>query len=255
MLEHFPTVEWDELDSECYVHAQHCWMPISAVVTSMKVDTGHFARKFLNAHQVYDTTSWDWHVYITFATAFTSLSANQKLALLWLYRAWFNDFARYVVWQKVLFSSDLDPEEWLSDSAVCKSLLQSRSLDLNKLTAKQMARTLFMETAIAGKQPDRGYIKGTYCTESGHSKIFQVATIFVDTLRGASRGEQFGDYSIYKFMVGVDCYDATLLSNAATWPSLDGKTSAAAAQEPMSFVGPGCPQHFPKIAYSIWLHR
>ncbi len=124
----------------------------------MKVDPGHFARKILNAHQVYDTTSWDWHVYITFATAFTSLSANQKLALLWLYRAWFNDFARYVVWQKVLFSSDLDPEEWLSDSSVCKSLLQSRSLDLNKLTAKQMARTLFLETAIAGKQLDRGYI-------------------------------------------------------------------------------------------------
>ena len=127
----------------------------------MKVDPGHFARKILNAHQVYDTTSWDWHVYIKFASAFTSLSANQKLALLWLYKAWFNDFARYVVWQKVLFSSDLDLEEWLSDSAVCKSLLQSRSLDLNKFTAKQMARTLFMETAIAGKQPDRGYIKGT----------------------------------------------------------------------------------------------
>ena len=221
----------------------------------MKVDPGHFARKILNTHQVYDTTSWDWHVYITSATAFTSLSANQKLALLWLYMAWFNDFARYEVWQKVLFSIDLDPEEWRSDSSVCKSLLQSRSLDLNKLTAKQMARTLFMETAIAGKQPDRGHIKGTYCTESGHSKISQVATIFVDVLRGASRGEQFGDYSIYKFMVGVDCYYATLLSNAATLPSLDGKTSAAAAQEPMSFVGPVCPQHFPKIAHSIWLHR
>jgi len=67
-------------------------------------------------------------------------------------------------------------------------------------------------------------------------------------LKGESSGEEFGDYTIYKFMVGIDIYYATLLSKSAKIPSLTGDVSGAGAEKPISFVGPGCPQYFTEIA-------
>ena len=159
--QHYAQVEWDELRTQSYVHAGHCWVPIRSIVSLLKVDPSLFDRKFLNTHQLYDHTSWLFHQYMC-SMEFRNQSENARHALVFLFRAWFNDFDRFTAWRALLSSIDTPVSTWADDASVAKKLTKRCELCLINLDVEKMARTLFQECCVASKQPDRGYIKGVW---------------------------------------------------------------------------------------------
>ena len=237
VLEHYATIVWENLDTHSYVHAGHCWAPVADILQLLHANVALFKRKFLNAHQVYDSTSWDLHLFMR-TQEFRKLDTKAQDAILFIYRAWFNDWQRFSTWRSLIFSIDIVVDAWADDAALAKRLAKRNEFDFSDVDVDRVARSLFQETCVAGGQPNRGYLKSTYKTPPGTSKIHQIAKLFVDMLNGASDGSEFGEYSIYRFMVFLDKYYFNELSNDKMFPGI----------EPMTFVGPGCPSYLATLA-------
>ena len=97
-------------------------------------------------------------------------SRRQFEFILFIYRAWFNDFSRFMAWVRIAHRFKLAADGGWRRTDIIETNKVWTSVDFQSFRKlEHLERTVLMEYAAAGKQPQRGYNMGVRSTAEAPS--------------------------------------------------------------------------------------